>query len=228
MAKPAQTTVGRNTVSGRQLMDFIERVERIREAKKQLGEDEALAFAEMKAAGFNAPTVRAVLKRRQAKPADIEEAQELLDMYLHAVGMASEAPLFRSVGMMAVDTSARDQVIEAFKQLVPNEGEIIVKIGSQPVRLWRDENGVAQAEDYVEKPKETSRRKSDPAMPGRARRDVPDVDAAGARALGSKAYRENQPITSNPFPWDDKRRQEFDAGWREASGSDGMGPEDDE
>lgn len=228
MSKRDTSTVGRNTVSGRQLMGFIERVERIREAKKQLAEDEKLAFAELKAAGFNAPTVRTVLKRRQAKPADLEEAQELLDMYLHAVGMATEAPLFRSVGMMAVDTSARDQVIEAFKQLVPSEGEIIVRIGAQPVRLWRDADGVAQAEDHVEKPKDVARRKSAPGLPERPRRDVPDVDAAGARALGAAAYRDNQPITSNPFPWDDKRRQEFDAGWREASGSDGMGPEEDE
>lgn len=219
-------TQGRNSVSGRVLMSFIERVERIREEKKQLGEDEKLVFAEMKAAGFSAPTVRTVLKRREAKPADLEEAQELLDMYLHAIGMAAEAPLFRSVGMMAVDTSARDQVIEAFKQLVPSEGEIIVRIGAQPVRLWRDKDGVAQAEDYDETPKESARRKGAPAVPSRPKRDVPDVDAGGARELGRAAHRGNQPITSNPFPWDDKRRAEFDAGWREASGTDGMGPEE--
>lgn len=125
--------------------------------------------------------------------------------------------------MMNVDLSARDQVIEAFKQLVPTEGEIIVKIGKQPVRLYRDADGEAQAEDVVEKPVTVSR-----SAPGaeRPKRDVPDVDAAGARDLGEKAYRENQPITSNPFPWDDKRRAEFDAGWRKASGTDGMGPEE--
>ncbi len=224
MSAKQDKPVGRNTVSGRQLLDFIERIERIREQKKQLAEDEKLVFAELKASGFNAPTTRNVLRRRAAKPADVEEAEQMLDMYLHAIGMANDAPLFRAVGMMSVDLSARDQVIEAFKQLVPNEGEIIVKIGKQPVRLWRDENGVAQAEDVVERPKPASRKQS--AMPERPKRDVPDVDAAGARELGAKAYRENQPITSNPFPWDDKRRQEFDAGWRAASGTDGMGPEE--
>lgn len=225
-ADEAARSVGRNTVSGRQLMEFIERVERIREQKKQLAEDEKLVFAELKASGFNAPTVRNVLKRRAAKPADLEEAEQMLDMYLHAVGMAREAPLFRAVGMMSVDLSARDQVIEAFKQLVPTEGEIIVKIGKQPVRLYRDENGVAQAEDVVEQPKASSKPVA-PSMPERQKRDVPDVDHAGARELGKTAYRENQPITSNPtFPWDDKRRAEFDAGWREASGTDGMGPEE--
>src|SRR5690606_13780660 len=104
---------------------------------------------------------------------------------------------------------ARDEVIEAFKLLVPTDGEIIVKIGAQPVRLYRDENGDAQAEDVVEKPKPASKPAS--SVPERPKRDVPNVDAAGARALGATAHKANQPITSNPFPWDDKRRAEFDA-----------------
>lgn len=226
MAKKAATTVGRNTVSGRQLLGFIERVERIREQKKQLGEDEKQVFAELSASGFDTKTTRNVLRRRSARPADLEEAESMMDLYLHAIGMATETPLFRSVGNMSVDLAARDEVIEAFKQLVPMEGEIIVKIGKQPVRLWRDADGNAQAEDIIEKPKAASAPAK--AVPERPKRDVPDVDTAGARALGAKAYKENSPITTNPFPWDDKRRAEFDAGWREASGTDGMGPGEDD
>lgn len=221
-----QGSIGRNTVSGRQLLTFVERIERVREAKKQLGEDEKLIFAELKVAGFSAPRVRDVLKWRAAKPADLEEAQAQLDMYLHALGMATETPLFRAVGQMNVDLAAREEVIAAFKLLVPAEGEIIVRIGAQPVRLFRDRNGEARAEDIVDKPQPPSRPAS--SMPERPKRDVPGVDAAGARDLGRVAYRDNQPITSNPFPWDDKRRAEFDAGWREASGTDGMGPGEDE
>lgn len=224
MTKKASQTVGRNTVSGRQLLDFIERIERIREQKKQIAEDEKLVFAELGAAGFDKKTVRNVLKRRDAKPADLEEAESMLDMYLHAIGMAHETPLFRAVGQMNVDLAARDEVIEAFKQLVPHEGEIIVKIGKQPVRLWRDADGNAQAEDVIDKPKPAAQPRG--VAPDRPRRDVPDVDTAGAKELGRMAFKENQPITSNPFPWDDKRRVEFDIGWREASGSDGMGPEE--
>lgn len=218
-------SVGRNTISGRQLLAFVERIERIREKKKQLGEDEKLVYAELKASGFTPARVRDVLKRRAARPADLQEAQAQLDMYLHALGMATETPLFRAVGQMNVDLAAREEVISAFKLLVPTEGEIVVKIGAQPVRLYRDADGEAQAEDIVERPAPASKPASS-ASPARQKRDVPDVDAAGARALGEAAYRENQPITSNPFPWDDKRRAEFDAGWRKASGSDGMGPEE--
>lgn len=222
MSKRDATAIGRNTISGQKLQAFVERIERIRDQKKQLAEDEKLVFAELKADGFTPARVRDVLKRRAAKPADIEEAEAQLDMYLHALGMATETPLFRAVGNMSVDLAARDEVIAAFKQLVPMEGEIIVKIGAQPVRLWRDKNGEAQAEDVIEKPKPASKPAS--AVPERPKRDVPDVDAAGAKELGRVAYKDNQPITANPFPWDDKRRAEFDAGWREASGTDGMGP----
>lgn len=222
MSKRDTATIGRNTVSGRQLQGYVERIERVREQKKQLAEDEKLVFAELKAAGFTPARVRDVLKRRAAKPADVEEAEAQLDMYLHALGMTTETPLFRSVGQMSVDLAARDEVIAAFKLLVPHEGEIIVKIGAQPVRLYRDKDGNAQAEDVADKPKPASKAAS--SLPERPRREVPDVDAAGAKDLGKAAYRENQPITSNPFPWDDKRRSEFDAGWREASGTDGMGP----
>lgn len=225
MAKQEErSAIGRNTVSGQMLTGYIERLERIAAEKKQLSEDEKAVYAEMSANGFSPKRARDVLKIRKQKPADRAEALAELDMYLHAIGMEAEAPLFRSVGLMNVDLAARDQVIAAFMQLVPQTGEIIVNIGDQPVRLYRDAEGVAHAEDYVEKASAPSTSRPSPA--GRAPgRDVPAVDEAGAYDLGRQAFHENQPITSNPFPWDDKRRPRFDAGWRDASGSDGMGPE---
>ena len=221
----ATTIVGRNTASGKILIETIERIERIREQIKALRDEEGAILAQRKAEGFSPTTIRTVLKRRGMKPADLEEAQAELDMYLHAIGMQTETPLFRSVGLMKVDTSARDAVIEAFKLLVPTEGEIIVKIGAQPVRLWRDDTGTPHAEDLIEKSQPASR-PAGSVMPARAGRTVPDVDEPGAVDLGRDAYRANQPITSNPFPWDDKRRAAFDRGWRMESGTDGMGPEE--
>lgn len=217
------TPIGSNTISGQQLRSFIERIERIRTAKKELADEESAVFAELKAVGFTPKRVREVLKIRTMKPGDLDEAQQELDMYLHACGMAREAPLFRAVGMMNVDLAAREQVIDAFKQLVPQNGEIIVKVGKQPVRLWRDDKGVAHAEDYVEAPAPVSTPRPAPAP--RPPRDVPDVDESGAYELGEQAFHDNEPITSNPFPFGDKRRPQFDAGWRHASGSDGMGPD---
>ncbi len=86
--------------------------------------------------------------------------------------------------------------------------------------------GVAHAEDIEDKPASASTPKRASGATERPKREVPDVDEAGARELGRLAYHGNEPITSNPFPWDDKRRAVFDQGWREASGTDGMGPED--
>ncbi|MBB2698932.1 UNVERIFIED_ORG: uncharacterized protein (UPF0335 family) [Rhizobium esperanzae] len=223
MSRDEHRPIGRNTISGKLLAEYVEKIERIREEKKQLADDEKAIFAEAQAAGFSPKRIREVLKIRTAKPADLEEAQAELDMYLHAMGMSTDAPLFRAVGMMNVDLAAREQVIEAFKQLVPMDGEIIIKIGKQPVRLWRDAKGIAHAEDVDETPPAPVTPRPAPAP--RPARDVPDVDEAGAFDLGEAAYHANEPVTSNPFPWDDKRRAQFDAGWRAASGSDGMGPD---
>jgi uncharacterized protein (UPF0335 family) len=228
MAKPTRPVIGRNTAAGRALQEIIEKVERIRQQKKELGDEETAVMASAKAAGFDTTTIRNVIKRRAAKPEAIEEAQTNLDNYLHAIGMAYETPLFRSVGMMNVDLAARDEVIEAFKLLVPTTGEIRVHIGAQPVRLWRDKDGEAHAEDIDDTPAPASQPKRPSGLPERPARDVPDVDEDGAYDLGRAAFRNNEAIVSNPFPWDDKRRQAFDKGWRAESGGDGMGPEDDE
>lgn len=219
-------SVGKNTISGQQLSSFIERVERLREEKKAIGDDEKAVFAEAVASGFSAKRMRDILKLRTMKPHDRQEAEQELDMYLHALGMASEAPLFRAVGQMGVDTAIREQVIDAFKLLVPAGGEVIVKVGGMPVRLWRDEHGVAQAEDYREPPSAAGGAAAAPARPlpeRKHRAPVPDVDLDGAGDLGTAAYGANEPITGNPFPFGDKRRPRWDEAWREASGSDGMG-----
>lgn len=137
-------------IAGQQLLAYIERIESVRAEKKQLSDDEKSIFAEAKAAGFNPKRIRNVLKRRSVKQADLEEAEAELDVYLHAIGMEREAPLFRHVGLMSVDVAAREQVIEAFKLLVPENGEVIVKCGGQTVRLWRDEEGEARVADHFD------------------------------------------------------------------------------
>lgn len=228
MAKKDRQTVGRNTVSGRALLDIIERVERIREEKKSLGEQESAVLAEAKAAGYDPKTIRNVIKRRSIDSAKYEEAQASFDVYMHAIGMSHETPLFRAVGLMSVDLTSREEVIEALKLLVPATGEIIVASpGGGRVRLWRDDEGAAQAEDYVEKPKPSPAQLKRSATVSRLH-ELPDVDDDGARELGVQAGKARAPITQNPFPRDDSRRDAFDRGWREANWGVGTRPEDDE
>lgn len=218
-------TKGQNSVSSAILMSFVERVERLENERSDLAEDIRAVYAEAKADGYTPKYIREVVKRRRKKPADIQEEEAMLDMYFHAAGLAKETPLFRHVGAMSVDRSARDQVIEAFKELTPTEGEIIVKMGGNPVRLFRDKDGEVHAEDYIEAPKRET--PSQPgAKPAAKKTPPPDVDESGALLLGREAAKANHAIIENPFPWDDKRRAKWDEGWRKEAGSDGMGPQE--
>ena len=219
-------TIGRNGVAGKQLRGFIERIERLRLEKRGLADDEKQVFAEAKAAGFDTKTMRAVIKRRELPPGDVQEAEAMLDLYLHATGMRTETPLFAAVGAMSVDLAARDEVIAAFKQLVPHEGEIIVKVGGTPVRLWRDEQGEAHAADWVEPEPAAPAAPAPGGTPARQRAPVPNCTEDQAEELGAQAARDNVPIIKNPFPHDDARRPRWDVGWRCEAGSDGMGEDD--
>jgi uncharacterized protein (UPF0335 family) len=205
------------------LRGFIERIEQVRKDKKGLAADEAL-FAEAKAAGFVPSGMRNVLTRRAMKPHQRQEAESLLNTYLHALGEASDTPLFRQVGLMKIDIAARDQVIEALKTFVPENGAIVIEAGGTPVRLTRDKEGTVTAADVVERPK-APKGDAPPAMPAAAPREPPpDVDEEGAERLGAQAFKDDKPIIDNPFPFGDARRPRWDQGWRTESGSDGMGP----
>lgn len=217
-------SIGQNTKSGELLGSIIGRVEAIRAKKKELNDDEKFVFAEATTQGFKPKTIRKILSIRAQKPHDRQEDEAELDMYMHAMGMAIDAPLFRAVGLMKVDIAARDQVIDAFKQLVPPGGEIIVKIGPQPVRVWRDKDGTAHNADVVESQPEEKKGGAGAKMPERpAPAPVPDVSPYGAEQLGAEAYDGNEPITANPFPFQHPNQKHWDKGWRSASGSDGMG-----
>lgn len=216
--------IGKNTVSGDLLRGYIERVENIRAQKKQLGADEGAVIAEAKANGFVPAGLRNVLRLRQMKPSDRAEAETLRDMYLHALGMDSEPPLFRAVGLMSVDITAKDSVIEAMKKFVPANGSITVEAGGKPVKLTRDKEGNITITEVIEKPVAPAAASTKPT--GKPKADVPDVDDEGAEKLGRAAFSADVAIIDNPFPYGDSRRAKWDEGWRAQSGTDGMGPED--
>jgi uncharacterized protein (UPF0335 family) len=216
--------MGRNTPSGKILASYVERIERIRAEKKALSDDEAAIMAEAKAGGFVPAVLKYIVSRRAKKPQDLAEAEAIADTYMTALGMASETPLFRQVGMMSVDPAQRDEVIEALKKFVPANGAIVVEAGGRPVRLTRDESGDVTARD-VEPAKPSAPASAAKGAPP-ARPEPPAVDADGAETLGREAFKANQAIIANPFPFGDSRRARWDKGWRIESGGDGMGPDD--
>jgi uncharacterized protein (UPF0335 family) len=70
-----------------QLRAFIERIERLEEEKRGLAEDLKQVYAEAKGNGFDAKTMRTVVKLRAMDKAKRQEADALLDMYKSALGL---------------------------------------------------------------------------------------------------------------------------------------------
>ncbi len=218
-----RTNFGRNSETGQLLERYVERIEGIRAQKKELGAAEAAELAQAKSDGFVPSAIRFALKKRAMKPHDRQESEMLEDVYLNALGMAEDTPLFRAVGLMAVDTSSREDVIESMKKVVPETGSITVEVKGQAVKLFRDpKTGEVTVHDVVDKPVTVAPAPLTPA----GREPPPPVDGAGAEALGAESFKANEPIIKNPFPFGDIRRSRWDKGWREASGGDGMGPQE--
>lgn len=75
-------------VSGARLKSFIERVERLEEEKKALAEDVRDIYGEAKATGFDPKIMRKIISLRKTNLEKRREEQELLDLYMSAIGMA--------------------------------------------------------------------------------------------------------------------------------------------
>ena len=77
-----------DNISAEQLRLFIERIERLEEEKKGMTDDIADVYAEAKSTGFDAKTMRAVIRLRKMEKHHREEADALLETYRAALGMA--------------------------------------------------------------------------------------------------------------------------------------------
>ena len=76
-------------VAGQRLRAFLERIERLEEEKKGLADDVKDIYAEAKGVGFDAKIMKHVLKLRKMEPQKRQEEDELLDLYMAAIGMAA-------------------------------------------------------------------------------------------------------------------------------------------
>jgi len=74
-------------VAGERLKSFIERIERLEEEKRALGEDIKEGFAEAKGSGFDPKIMRQIIKIRRMDKDDLDEQEALLDVYMRALGM---------------------------------------------------------------------------------------------------------------------------------------------
>ena len=66
---------------------LIERVERLEEEKKGIGDDIKDVYAEAKAVGYDSKIMRKVVALRKMKPDDRREMETVLELYKAALGL---------------------------------------------------------------------------------------------------------------------------------------------
>lgn len=70
-----------------QLKAIIERIERLEEEKKATADDIRDVYAEAKGNGFDTKALRKIVALRKMDTDERREAEEILETYMHALGM---------------------------------------------------------------------------------------------------------------------------------------------
>jgi len=66
---------------------LIERIERLEEEKKGIGDDIKDVYSEAKSTGYDAKIMRQIVRLRKMQPHDRQEMEAILQTYLSALGM---------------------------------------------------------------------------------------------------------------------------------------------
>jgi uncharacterized protein (UPF0335 family) len=77
-----------DNVAADQLRLFIERIERLEEEKKGMADDIRDVYAEAKSQGFDAKTMRSIVRLRKMEKDARDEMDALLETYRTALGLA--------------------------------------------------------------------------------------------------------------------------------------------
>jgi uncharacterized protein (UPF0335 family) len=78
---------GDYAVTADELKQFIERVERLEEEKRDIAEQIKEVMAEAKGRGYDTKIMRKIIALRRREADDIAEEEAILDMYKSALGM---------------------------------------------------------------------------------------------------------------------------------------------
>src|SRR3989440_12243397 len=78
-------------IAGERLRSFIERIERLEEEKRTLAADIKEVYAEAKGTGFDAKIMRQIIRIRRMDKDDVDEQENLLDIYKSALGLLPDA-----------------------------------------------------------------------------------------------------------------------------------------
>ena len=86
-AEAAETTKAHTRFAKDQLKAFVERIERLEEEKKATSDDIRDVYAEAKGNGFDVKALRSIVRLRKLDTDERREQQEVLETYMHALGM---------------------------------------------------------------------------------------------------------------------------------------------
>ncbi|MCO7737506.1 DUF2312 domain-containing protein [Brucella intermedia] len=76
------------TIAVGQLRAFIERIERLEEEKRTIGEDIKEVYAEANGSGFDKKIVREIVRLRRKEDHERQEEEAMLQLYMDALGMS--------------------------------------------------------------------------------------------------------------------------------------------
>jgi uncharacterized protein (UPF0335 family) len=79
-------TIGDNAT--KQLKSYVERVERLHEERKALGDDISDIYREAKGTGLDVKAMKTVIRLRGQDPDKRREHEAIVETYLHALGDA--------------------------------------------------------------------------------------------------------------------------------------------
>lgn len=86
--KDVHKLVNVNGISGKRLLSFIERIERLDAERKAITDDIREVRKEAKGTGFDVKVIAHILKLRKQDADDRNEFDDLVDTYMRAIGDA--------------------------------------------------------------------------------------------------------------------------------------------
>ncbi len=70
------------------LKQYIERIERLEEEKKETSTTIRDIYAEAKSSGFDPKIMKLIVRLRRMKSHELREQEELIETYMNAIGMS--------------------------------------------------------------------------------------------------------------------------------------------
>ena len=74
-------------IAADQLRSFVDRIEHLEEEKAAIGADIKEVYAEAKASGFDAKTLRQIVRLKKMDQSDRREQEEMLELYKQALNL---------------------------------------------------------------------------------------------------------------------------------------------